>query len=137
MADLALIRTGLKNNLNTISGLQAYATVPAKTTPPCAIVEPDSPLMIRQAMQKGVIQLNFRVVILVAAVASDTAQKTLDAYLNTSDAGSVWAAIESDRTLGGAASDCAVQEVSTYGDIVWNDIAFWGSELKVAVLATG
>ena len=140
MANVATIRDALKTNLSTVSGLNVYDTVPDKPEPPCAIVQPDTAnFIIRETMAKGVVSLHFVVTVLVGRVVDDAAQDNLDAYLKTSGTGSIWAALESDTTGGGAASDIKVanQAVRNYGGFTFNEITYLGAEFVVAVLATG
>lgn len=135
---VATVRDGLKANLTTVSGLQCYDTVPDKPEPPCAAVQPDpSGFMFRETMGKGVIRFSFVVTVLVQRVVDDAGQDKLDGYLNPAGSGSVWAAIESDITLGGAASNAAVQMVRQYGEFIYNDISYLGAEFVVGVLAIG
>ena len=140
MANVVTIRDKIKTNLATVAGLATYDTVPDKPEPPCAIVMPDPNIFIeRETMAKGVVTLNFVVLVLVGRVVDDAAQDNLDAYLNTSGTGSIWVALESDTTLGAAASDCKVrsQVCRNYGAFTFNDITYLGAEFLVGVLATG
>lgn len=135
--DVAAIRQGMADTI-TVGGLTAYPTIIEKPEPPCVLVLPAQPFIVPESMARGQFSLYFRVLILAASSVDDVAQTALDGYLNTSGSDSVLAALEtSPRTLGGYASDIRVQEVTTYGDVTWNDISFWGAELQVRVLATG
>lgn len=134
---ISTIRTGLAANLATVSGLNTYATVQGKPEPPCAIVLPGEPFGIPESMARGIWTWNFRVLILTGSVDDPSAQDALDDYLKSSGTGSIPTAIESDKTLGGAASNATFSQITTYGDVEWNDLRYWGAELLVRVLATG
>lgn len=135
---IASVRDALKTNLATVTGLQCYDTVPDKPEPPCAIVQPDPDgFLFRETMGKGVVRFSFVITVLVQKSVDTASQDTLDGYLNPSGTGSVWAAIENDITLGGAASNAAVQFVRQYGEFVFNDLSYLGAEIVVGVLATG
>ena len=132
------VRAGLNTNLATVSGLQTYDFVPAKPEPPCAIVKPhDDPFLRRESMGMGHVSALFDVLVLVGNVVDDESQDVLDDYIKTSGTGSVWAAIETDKTAGGAASNLFVQSITQYGEIPWNDLSYLGAVWLVQVLATG
>lgn len=132
------VRAGIAANLATVSGLEAYAFVPDKPEPPCAFVKPhDDPFLRRETMGVGHVSALFDVIVLVSKVVDDEAQDALDGYIATSGTGSVWAAIESDKTADGAASDLFVQSIAQYGEIPWNDLSYLGAVWLVQVLATG
>lgn len=131
------IRQGIATNLATIGGLTAYDTIPDKAEPPCAIVMPANPFGDIESMGRGIFTWRFRILILVSSVADEAAQTALDGYLASSGSSSALVAIESARTLGGNASDCRVEQITTYGDVPWNELSYWGAELQVRVLSTG
>lgn len=131
------IRTGIATNLATIVGLNTYSGLVQKPEPPCAIVAPASPFGEIESMARGIFSWRFRIIILAGSIEDASAQDALDGYLASSGSGSALAAIESARTLGGNASDCRVAEITNYGDVIWNDLRYWGAELLVRVLATG
>lgn len=132
------VRAGLNANLATVSGLQTYDFVPAKAEPPCAIVKPhDDPFLRRETMGVGHVSALFDVIVLVGNVVDDESQDKLDDYIKTSGSGSVWAAIESDKTAGGAASDLFVQSIAQYGEVPYGELSYLGAVWLVQVLATG
>ncbi len=131
------VRQGLNVNLATIANLTTYKFVPDKPEPPCALVIPAEPFAVPESMARGIFTYRFRILVLVSDVVDDVAQTALDGYLNSSGAGSVFAALESDKTLGGTASNATVEQITNYGDVPWNELRYWGAELLVRVLATG
>lgn len=138
MMDPAEIRVGLGDNLRSIDGLLVYDAEPASPKPPCAWPWPDEPFIEREAMHKGVLCMHYKIAVLVAAADTEYGIEQLDSYLVTSGAGSVWAAIESDQSLGGAASDAIVQEVRRWdGNYIVAGNAYFAAELLVTVYGTG
>lgn len=113
---LADIRAGLAANLATISGLRVSAEIPDQPNPPQAVVMLNS-ARYNQAMHNGFTEYNFSVMVLVGRVSERTAQRLLDAYVSPG-AQSIKAAVESDRTLSGAAFDCRVSELTDISTVV-------------------
>jgi hypothetical protein len=123
MADLAAIRAGIATNLRTVDRLRVLPYVPSEITADrAAVIEFDGAPDLRQSMKapgSGTVQLGYTVKLLVPDNGdSGSAEAILDGLLNTDSTG-VWAAIESDRTLNGAAHDCIVTE---YGPYEWVNI---------------
>ncbi len=131
----AAIREGFKANLETIGApFLAYAAEPSNPEPPCAWPWPDDPFIDREAMHKGVICSHWRIVVLVASGDSDFGIDQLDSYLVTSGDGSVWEAIESERTLGGTADDVTVVQTRRWdGDYIVGGNGYFAAELTVTV----
>ena len=101
------VRQGLTTALDTISGLRCFDYVPDSLAPPAAVVEPLE-ITYHEAMQNGLTYYRAFVLIIVGRMADRSSQDRLDAYLTTTGATSVKAALEADRTLGGACSTLAV-----------------------------
>lgn len=138
MASVSAIRDGLKTRLATISGLNAYDTVPGDIITPAAIVQPGNPLLLYDTtMGRGGDELRFTVTLLVSTVVDDVAQDSLDAYLAGSGSSSVKTAIEADGTLAGAAHYTVVTQVTSYGLLEWAEVTYLGAELLVEVVASG
>ncbi len=109
------VRDGLKTRLLTISGLRAYDLIPDTVTPPAAVVgQLDFTFDIDNA--RGLDQAQVDVLVIVQRFSERSGQDLLDAYLAGSGAGSIKAAIEGDRTLGGAVNTLRVTgaEAGTY-----------------------
>lgn len=114
------VRSGLKANLEVIKGMRVYELVPTPAVAPCAIVgQLDFTFDLNNA--RGLDQANLDVVVLVGRFSERSGQIDLDKYLAGSGDYSIKAAIESDKTLGGACSTLRVTsaEAGTYlsGDI--------------------
>lgn len=101
------VRQGLTTALDTISGLRCFDYVPDSLAPPAAVVEPLE-ITYHEAMQNGLTYYRAFILIIVGRMADRSSQDRLDAYLTTTGATSVKAALEADRTLGGACSTLAV-----------------------------
>lgn len=109
------VRDNLKTSLETISGLRAFDLIPDVITPPAAIVgQLDFTFDIDNA--RGLDQAQVDVLVIVQRFSERSGQDLLDAYLAGSGAGSIKAAIEGDRTLGGAVNTLRVTgaEAGTY-----------------------
>lgn len=128
------MRTGLANNLATISGLRTAATIPDDPKPPVAIVKPNS-ITYDLSFARGVDEYEFLVLIIVGRVDERTAQNKLDAYCAPNGAGSVKQAIESDKTLGGNAYDLRVREMRNYQQVNVGDVTYLSAEFVVQVFA--
>lgn len=136
MGSISDVRTGLKNRLATISGLNAYALVPMTPNMPAALVTPRS-INFDTSMTRGSDRLIFDVTLLVTDSITDLAQSQLDPYLSGSGSQSVKAAIEAESTLGGAADWSRVTEVSAYGDIPYSGKLYLGARFTVEVDVDG
>lgn len=137
MAELADLREALAANLAGVSGLTRSAYVLSNPTPPCAEIEP-APVEYDLAMHRGLDRWRFTVRVYVAANLDKGAQKRLDGYLASSGADSIKAALESDRTLAGAADDLRVTGCTGYRAYErGGQAAMLGAEWQVEVLALG
>lgn len=109
------VRDGLKTRLLTISGLRAYDLIPDTVTPPAAVVgQLDFTFDIDNA--RGLDQAQVDVLVIVQRFSERSGQDLLDTYLSGSGNTSIKAAIEGDRTLGGAVNTLRVTgaEAGTY-----------------------
>jgi len=128
------LRTGLGNNLKTISGLRVVETLPDLVNPPMAMIGLDKVTYNRQN-NRAMSEYTFKVTVVVGRVSERTAQASLD-ILVAPGSGSVKYAIESDRTLGGWAFDVFVPELSVYGSVNINGIDYLSAEFSVQVFAS-
>jgi hypothetical protein len=135
---IAQIRDGLGNNLRTLPGLRVGETIPDSFSPPIAIISLGS-VQYNGAFNtktvQGLTTYNFTVSVIVGKVSERVAQDRLDSYISTGTA-TVKAAIESDRTLGGAAFDCVVPEMTSVGAVVLSgDVSYLAADFTVTVYA--
>lgn len=130
------LRTALAANLATISGLFTYPTIPGTIAVPCAIVEPDQPVVqYDNTAGRGSDTVYLRIILLIQSATSvDEAQKQLDAYIG-SGVGTIKSAAESDQKLNGNASFVVVQSASNYGaSYTYNATEYIGCEFAVRVM---
>ena len=135
---IAQIRDGLGDNLRTLPGLRVGETIPDSFSPPIAIISLGS-VQYNGAFNtrtvQGLTTYNFTVSVIVGKVSERTAQARLDSYISTGTA-TIKAAIESDRTLGGAAFDCVVPEMTSVGAVVLSgDVSYLAADFTVTVYA--
>ncbi len=120
MSSLAAIRAGLVTNLNTLKAtyqdMQISAYILSNPTPPVIWVKPTPGAVTEyhQAMMNGQETWSLTVQAFVASGGDITAQMVLDELLATTGAHSVKAAIEADKTLGGATDDLIVRRCISY-----------------------
>jgi len=135
MADLSLLRAGLSTNLATINGLRATATIPDNPTPPQAVVIPQS-ISYDTSFGRGTFNtFEFVVTLLVGRVDARSSQNALDAYCASTGSASIKQAIESERTLGSAASDCRVTGLRGISPLTIGDVTYLTADFAVTVYA--
>lgn len=127
------IRQGIATNLATISGLRTSAFVPDNPTPPIAIVVPER-VDFDTAMHRGLDTYSFKVLVIAQRASERSAQNTLDAFCDPTGATSVKAAIESDRTLGGACNDARVTDLTDYGPLTVGETQYLAATFTVTVI---
>lgn len=127
------LRKGLAKNLLTVKGLRVVATLPDVVNPPMAMVGLSKVAYNRQN-NASMSEYTFMVTVIVGRVVERVAQQNLDVYV-APGAGSIKAAIESDKTLGGYAYDVFVPELSAYGAVSVNGIDYLSAEFSVQVFA--
>ena len=134
MTTVSTIRTGLATNLATITGLRTSATMPDAINPPIAIVVPEG-ITFDSAMARGMDEYSFTIMVIVGRADARTSQGKVDDFCNPTGAGSVKTAIESNRTLSGAAQTLRVTEMRSYTSITAGDVVYLAAEFAVTVYA--
>ena len=136
MATLTQLRDGLADALGPIASLNGiYTDEPGQVEPPAAVIRLGSPaITYATSVAGGSHDYSFSVLLLVGN-ASTVGQETLDGYLDTSGADSVYAAVDAAPTLGGAAAVALVTTVQNAGIVTWAGGEYLGAELLVTVLA--
>jgi len=132
MASMSQLRTALASSMSSITGLRTSATIPDNPRPPIAVVMPDRVLYDLNA-RRGADTFYFSVMMIVGRADDRAAQNNLDGYIV--GAGSLKAAIESDRTLGGVANTCRVTEMSNYSSMSLGDVVYLAAQFTVEVVA--
>ena len=133
MSDITAMSQGIADNLANISGIRTYPTIPDNPTMPCAVVSLSS-IEYDQAFVGGLTNYTFEVTVIVSRVTERRAQKRVHDFVQTGS-GSVKNAIESDRTLGGAAFDCVVTEMNNIASVSIGDIDYLTAAFVVVVRA--
>jgi hypothetical protein len=128
------LRTGLATNLATITGLRTSAIVPDQPNPPIAVILPDN-IAYDIAFKRGADTYTFIILLIVGRMDERSAQNLLDSYCAPSGATSVKTAVESDRTLGGAAFDCRVTNMRAYRSLMFGEVTYLSAEFSVEVIA--
>ena len=130
---ISLLRAGLAKNLQTIKGLRVVETLPDLVNPPMAMIGLTK-VTYNQQNQRSMAEYTFQVTVVLGRVSERTAQREMDIFVAPGE-GSVKYALESDRTLGGAAYEVFVPELSAIGAVSINGIDFYSAEFSVQVFA--
>lgn len=128
------LRSGLAKNLRKITGLRVVETLPDVVNPPMAMIALDKVAYNRQN-NAGMAEYTFKITVVLGRVSERTAQKAMDLYV-APGAGSIKAAIESDKTLGGNAYDVFISELTAIGAVQINAIDYFSAEFSVQVFAS-
>ncbi len=126
------IRSAMATNLSSIPGLRVASEIPDQINPPVAVIALNN-IDYDGAFQGGLTTFNFTIQLVVTRMAERRAQERLDLYSEPSGEQSVKSAIESDRTLGGNASDVRVESRPTVGSLQVNDQDYLAADFSVVV----
>lgn len=127
---IAAIRAGLADALDTIPDLRVSSYYPDDITPPMAIV--DTPrITFDLAMSRGSDDITFDVLVVVRRVSERQAQIDLDTFVPL-----VKAAIEADKSLGGACDSLQCQQMSGYSPLQSGDTIHLAASFAVRVIGT-
>lgn len=100
MIKISKVREALGKNIETISGIRIYDTIPDVVVPPCAVVgQLDFTFDVNNA--RGLDSASVDVYVIVQRISERAGQDKLDELLAGTGPKSIKTAIESDRTLGG------------------------------------
>ena len=135
MADIAAIIDGLGANLDTVDKLRVQTEILDTVPIPCAIVGPPTSIDFDEVMARGADIYTFTVRVLVARASERSAQRALFDYASGTGSKSIKTAIESDRTLGGAADSVAVTGAGGIGIYAYGEADYLGIEFTVEVIA--
>ena len=129
------VRDGLKTNLQEIEGLRVYDLVPDVIVPPCAIIG-QLDLVFDLNNARGLDSASVDVMVIVQRFSERTGQDKLDQYLSGSGDYSIKAAIESDRTLGGAVDTLRVTAAQS-GVYQSADVEYLSYRYQVTIYGDG
>jgi hypothetical protein len=134
MALISELRTGLANNLATISGLRTTPTIPDNPSPPIAVILPQG-VEYDNTFGRGMNTYTFAVTVIVGRVSERSGQNALDAYVSSTGSSSIKLAIESDKTLNGKAFDLRVTDSRNYGELTVGEVTYLSAEFTVLCYA--
>jgi hypothetical protein len=134
MALISELRTGLANNLATISGLRTTPTIPDNPNPPIAVILPQG-VEYDNTFGRGMNTYTFAVTVIVGRVSERSGQNALDAYVSSTGSASIKLAIESDKTLNGKAFDLRVTDSRNYGELTVGEVTYLSAEFTVLCYA--
>lgn len=136
MADVDAIRSRVKTNLQTVSGLFCLDVMPTQppSTLPCAIVAPAPGAFLAEVTLDGCEDIQLVVTVLAQKIVDSAAQGKVDTFLSEGSS-NLANAIDSGST---ADWDYAVaMPARNYGQYVWGDgegaIRYLGYEIPVVV----
>ena len=138
MASVSAIAEGLKTRLATISGVRAYSYQPEQLNPPFAYPILNG-VSYHQTMGMGgaVTQFDWSVYVVVGRWVDRVAMTNLDAFLSPTGASSIRAALEGDRTLGGACSDLMVATSANISALEQDDAEYLQVSFALTIYAEG
>ena len=138
MASVATIADGLKVRLATISGVRAYSYQPEQLNPPFAYPILNG-VSYHQTMGMGsaVTQFDWSVYVVVGRWVDRVAMTNLDDFLSPTGAKSIRAALEADRTLGGACSDLVVSTSANISALEQDDAEYLQVSFSLTIYGEG
>ena len=134
MADYGTIKTALATQLNTSTAVDiVYDNPPDVVITPCAVIVPDSlAVEYGDAMQRGLLRMNFNATFIVQRFDYDANIARLDPLIYGTD--SVDELIAADVTLGGTVSFARVVRCTSIGRVAYGDDVFLGAEFEIEVM---
>lgn len=112
--DIAGVLDGLGTRLATIEDLEVLDYMPDSTPPaPCAVVDWPQTIEYDTTMARGCDRAEIECHVFISMVDSESARDELASYQNGTGSKSVKAAIEGDKTLGGAAQTVRVMNAQS------------------------
>lgn len=133
--DLAAVRSGAKDVLDTIDGLTGYVNGWTNVRVPAAIVMLDeADYWTSMDGTAGRLQrLDLAVVVLVDRTNERGALELIDLYASSSGAKSIPAAFKADPTLGGVADHATITRLSQIGEVTDGGQRYMGAEFALEV----
>lgn len=128
------LQSALATRLATISGLRVADHLPEQVMPPMAVIQLQS-VNYHRAMNGGLSEWAFVVSLVAGRMGDRSAQLSLDGWMAWSGSSSVRAAVEADRTLGGACNTLKVAEMIAVRPLTIGDAAYLTCEFNIIVHA--
>lgn len=129
--------TAVETRLKTIAVLNTAPFVPDQVNPPQAVVGVPPINQYHGAFAHGKFMLEIPVTVLVSRAYDAIGQPALAAFADIAGTNSIHAAIEADRTLGGAVDDCIVFSFRPLGNDEVGVLGYYGGEFILRISATG
>jgi len=127
------LQTAIKQRLETIAGLRAYATEPDKANFPCGY-----PRLVDWTYDDtfdGTTTWHFDVWVLVGLEPGfNRAQTWLNPYLSPSGENSIKEAIDADPSLGGMAASARATGGGAYGQVDVAGVRALGASIRIEIL---
>ena len=136
MASYAQIRSGLRDRLLTIAGLNTYLEWPSQVNPPAALINLAGGQYERAFGALGDDDSDVEVEIHLAlglAGGLENAQRQIEEYLDDEGTNSIRAAIVADRTLGNVVGYTHVRGWRAYDTVEINQLEYMGAIVEVDV----
>lgn len=130
--DVTRVKVGLRDAAAAIASLTAFEYMPDAVEPPAFGVG-DVVIDFDETMGRGLDSMLVTCPLVVPRATDQAGQAELDGYLQTSGPTSVKAALEVDRTLGGACQSLRVEQASGYGQYEVAGVAYYGALFSVRV----
>ena len=130
MIKISQVREAIGTNIQNITGMRVYDSIPDIVTPPCAVVgQLDFIFDIDNA--RGLDQATCDVYVIVQRLDARSGQNKLDEYLG-SGSSSIKSAIEGDRTLNGAVNTLRVTSAEA-GTYIEGEITFLSYRYRLTI----
>lgn len=134
--NLSAVMDGLGVRLATIPGLRVKDYPADSAAPPAAIVSWPTVLEFDSTMGRGIDRCVIPVLVLVGRVSDRASRDALALYLAGTGASSIKAAVEADKSLGGAAQSVRVMGGSPPAEeVMIGAVSYLGARLDVEVYA--
>lgn len=130
------VRANLKTALQTVSGLRVLDTIPDSANIPtqgALAVVGMLDLNFDFTLNRGFDSASCSVLVIVGRMSETAAQNRLDSYLQSSGSSSIKAAIEADKTLGGAVQTLRVTS-ATSGTITVANIDYLSYRYELTLI---
>ncbi len=130
------VRANLKTALQSVSGLRVLDTIPDSANIPtqgALAVVGMLDLNFDFTLNRGFDSASCSVLVIVGRMSESAAQNRLDSYLQSSGSSSIKAAIEADKTLGGAVQTLRVTS-ATSGTITVANIDYLSYRYELTLI---
>lgn len=128
------VKDALGTVLETIDGLRAYPRLTGQINCPAAVIAPGPGTFLTYRTSNVSHDLDLVVTVLVQRGTDRTADEQLGGYIADSGPLSIYAAVNTNSTLGGVVDDAWVVSASDWGTFVVGEVSYLGCNFAVQVL---